>query len=222
MTTDTARTTPASSGSTGPSKPLTRRGELTRAKLLAAGREIFEEHGFLDARITDIAARARVAHGTFYTYFSSKDEIFREIALAIADELAAPLGDVILDPSSKATPAERISQAIRQHLERYRANARLMGVIEQVSRHDPVLEAARIERQSWGQSLVADSIARLQRHGLVDPRIDPEIAVLILGAMTERFPEMWLTQGRLDCSFDEAVEQLSLIYTNALGLTQPS
>ena len=202
------------------SKPLTLRGERTRANLLQAAKEIFEEQGFFDARITDIAARAQVAHGTFYTYFTSKEEIFRELALNIADELSAPLADVILAPGSKATPEERIREAMRRHLERYRAQAKIMGVIEQVSRTDPVLEAARAERQAWGQGLIADSVVRMQAHGLADRSLDPEIAVAILGSMSERYAELWLTQGRLDCNFDDGVEQLTRVYVNALGLSR--
>mgnify|MGYP006279197079 CR=1 FL=1 len=218
MTTQSAEHTPTRT----PSKPLTRRGERTRAKLLAAAKEIFEEQGFFDARITDIATRAGVAHGTFYTYFSSKEEIFRELALVIGDELAAPLSDVILATESKATPEERIREAMRRYLERYRDEAKIMGVIEQVSRTDAVLEAARTQRQDWDQSLVADSIVRMQAHGLSDAGLDPEITVLILGAMTERFSEMWLTQGRLDCNFEEGVDQLTRVYVNALGLRSTS
>ena len=72
-----------------------------------------------------------MAHGTFYTYFSSKQEIFREVALAVDEELGAPLGAIILDRTSTAR-RERIREAIRLYLERYRDEAKIMGVIEQV------------------------------------------------------------------------------------------
>jgi hypothetical protein len=65
---------------------------------------------------------------------------------------------------------------------------------------------------------IADSIRRLQRHGLADERLDPEIASAGLGAMTYRFPEMWFVQGLLDCDFEEGVEQLTRLFVNALGL----
>src|SRR5262245_32537914 len=59
---------------------LTPRGHRTRSKLLVAAREIFSRTGFFEVRITDITARAGVASGTFYTYFDSKEELFREVA----------------------------------------------------------------------------------------------------------------------------------------------
>ena len=40
--------------------------------------------------------------------------------------------------------------------------------------------------------------------------------------MTSRFPEMWLTEGQLDCSFEEGVEHLTLIFMNALQMADPA
>src|SRR5262245_37770114 len=109
-----------------PSGPRSRKGARTRARLLAAAKEIFEESGFLDARISDIAERAGLSHGSFYHYFESKEEIFREVAEAVEEQLSAPMGSVILDPASDAPPRERIREGIRLHLESYRRHARIM------------------------------------------------------------------------------------------------
>jgi AcrR family transcriptional regulator len=204
-----------------PSGPRSRKGVETRARLVSAAKEVFENDGFLDARISDIAERAGLSHGSFYHYFESKEEVFREVAAEVDQRLVAPLNDVILDASSHAPPYERILEAIRLHLESYRAEARIMGVIEQVWRFDEHIRAVRFERlQSYGEQ-VAGSIRRLQQHGLADPRLDPTIAAAALGSMTYRFPEMWFVQGLLDCDFDEGVEQLARLFVNALGLPAP-
>jgi AcrR family transcriptional regulator len=201
-----------------PNGPRSRKGARTRARLLAAAKEIFEEQGFLDARISDIAERAGLSHGSFYHYFESKEEIFREVAETVEERLSAPLGSVILDPDSDATPRQRIREAMRLHLESYRHEARIMGVIEQVSRYDEGVKAARGKRHRYYLELVEQSIRRLQRHGMVDSGLDPIIAATALGSMTNRFPEAWLVQGFLDCSFDDGVEQLTRVFVNALGL----
>ena len=200
-------------------QPRSKKATLTRARLLAAAKQVFEEDGLIDARISDITARAQVAQGTFYTYFSSKQKIFREVALNVDEELGAPLGTVILDRSSNAGPRERIREAIHLYLERYRQEARIMGVIEQVSRYDPVLGAARAQRRDEFRAIVAESISRLQERGLVDRRLDPTIAAAVLGSMTDRFPESWLSEGRLDCEFDVGVEHLTVMFMNALQMT---
>ena len=50
------------------------------------------------------------------------------------ERLREPLYSVILDSSSTAPPFDRIHEGIRRNLESYRDEARIMGVIEQVSR----------------------------------------------------------------------------------------
>ena len=52
-------------------------------------------------------------------------------------------------------------------------------------------------------------------------RLDPEVAAAVLGSMTERFPEMWLSEGHVSCGFDEGVEQLATIFLNALRIPTP-
>jgi AcrR family transcriptional regulator len=211
-------TAAAVEGGEKPNGPRSRKGALTRARLLDAAKEVFEESGFLDARISDISERAGLSHGSFYHYFDSKEEIFREVAAAVDDELSEPLSTVILAHSSTATPRERIREAMRRHFESYRDEARIMGVIEQVARYDEHVSAMRRARHEEQRAQVADSIRRLQRRGLVDSTLDPVIAAAALGAMTWRFAEMWLVEGVLECSYDEGIEQVTTLFVNALQL----
>jgi len=202
-----------------PSGPRSVKGTRTRVRLLEAAKEIFEEDGFLEGRISDIAERAGLSHGSFYHYFDSKEEIFREVAASVEDKLGEPLGLVILDPESRATPQDRLREALRRHLESYRREVRIIGVIEQMSRYDKQVNALRMERHARYTKQVAASIRSLQEHGLADPGLDPEFAAEALGAMTSRFPELWLVQGAIECSLDTAVDQLTRIFVNALGIS---
>ena len=209
---------PITNGGEKPSGPRSRKGVETRKRLVAAAKEIFERDGFLDARISDIAERAGLSHGSFYHDFESKEEVFREVALEVDERLTAPMYDVIFDRSFDASPYERLRTAIRMHLESYRDEARIMGVIEQVSRIDPEVSAARYERHLASNTDVTKAIVALQRQGLADRRIHPAVAAAALGSMTYRFPEMWLVQGLLECDFDTAVDQMTLLFVNALGM----
>jgi AcrR family transcriptional regulator len=209
---------PAAIANGKPNGPRSRKGAQTRARLLAAAKEIFEENGFLDARISDIAERAGLSHGSFYHYFDSKEEVFREVAEAVEDQLSAPMSSVILDPTSDASPLERIRLGMRLHMESYQREARIMGVIEQVSRYDEGVKAARAKRRRHSSNQVEEAIRQLQRHQLMDPVLDPVITAAVLGAMTSRFPEAWFVEGSVECSFDEGVEHLTRVFVNALGL----
>jgi AcrR family transcriptional regulator len=60
--------------------PLPRRVlETSRARLLRSGRQLFGERGFHDVNIHEIASAAGLSVGSFYSYFSGKEEFYAEI-----------------------------------------------------------------------------------------------------------------------------------------------
>jgi AcrR family transcriptional regulator len=189
--------------------------------LLDAAKAVFEDAGFLEARISDIADRAGLSHGSFYHYFESKEQIFREVADAQEALLTAPADDE--DDSATATAAayDRILRANRRYLERYRDNGRIMGVIEEVSRYDTYVNEARTRRQRHFAERAERSLRRLQKEGKADRDIDPEIAAVALGAMVARFAELWLVESWGPYQFDHAVDQLTRLWANAVGVEAP-
>ena len=125
---------------------------------------------------------------------------------------------VVFHPAPDTTAHDRLFAAIRAHLESYRDEARIMGVIEQVSRYDAHVNAARMGSQKHFAERSERAIRRLQKQGLADARVDPAIAADALGAMVARFAELWLVQGYREFDFESAAEQLTLLWGNALGL----
>ena len=196
-----------------------RKGAATRARILAAARLVFEETGFLDARITDIADRAGLSHGSFYHYFDSKEQIFREIAEAQEAMLTARPSD---DEEPPASEYERILRANKRYLARYRDNARIMGVIEEVSRYDAIVNDARTRRQKHFADRSEAAIKRLQKQGRADKSIDAEIAAVALGSMVARFAEIWLVDEWAAYDFDRAAEQVTRLWANAIGIEVPA
>jgi AcrR family transcriptional regulator len=201
----------------GPRSP---KGARTRSRLLQAAKEIFEENGFLEARISDIAERAGLSHGSFYHYFESKEEVFREVARDQEDQISSHcvVDSGLLDASTKTTMRERLAESNRSFLSDYRDEAGIMGVIEQVSRFDEQVRSARLAQQRVYTEQTVEAILHLQRQGLADPHLDPVIAASALAAMVSRFAEMWFVQGQLDCDFEDAVDQMTSLCMNALQL----
>jgi AcrR family transcriptional regulator len=161
-----------------------------------------------------------VSYGAFYHYFDSKEQIFREVAEAQEDRLTAPPDDETERRATNLSSQERIRRANRLYLERYRSEARLMRVIEEVSRYDAYVNHARMASMKHFVERSERSIRRLQAEGLADPRVNPALASDALGAMVARFAELWLTQGYRKYNFDEAVDQLSLLWAQAIGLKE--
>ena len=213
--------------------PVTDRGRRTRARLIAAARTVFEDCGFLDARITDIAETAGVAYGTFYTYFATKEDIFREVANSVQAELLQPRdgdgdgdgdagadGEVARAAAGDLTPAQKIEVANRRYLEAYQKNARIMAVLEQVATFsDELLEIRKQTRVAFVERS-ARSIARWQQQGLADPDVDAYYAASALGSMVDRFAYVWLVlEG--DFEFEKSVETLTRLWVQAIKLTDP-
>ncbi len=65
--------------------PRTERGRRTLRKLLDAAAVEFGERGFHEASVSSITRRAGVALGTFYTYFDSKDALFRALVADMSE-----------------------------------------------------------------------------------------------------------------------------------------
>ena len=124
--------------------PASARGTRTREALIRAAREVFERDGFLDARITDITAQAGVAAGSFYTYFTSKEDVFAAVIDDVNEEMLHPrLTPVATD---REDPVAVIEAANRAYLLAYRRNARLMALMEQVAQIDEDFRRLRLRR----------------------------------------------------------------------------
>ncbi len=200
-------------------EPRSAKGWRTRAKLVEGGKVVFARDGFLNARITDIAAEAGVSYGAFYHYFDTKEELFREIAETVEVRLLA-LDDLPRDDTHEHDPYERIHAANRSYLEAYRKEAKIMAVIVEVSRYDDQVRQVRDRRQEEFGERLAASVARLQRKGLADKDVDGHYAGMALGGMVATFADA-LFEGRWKYDFDTAVEQLSILWANALGVPRP-
>jgi AcrR family transcriptional regulator len=87
-----------------------RRKARTRANLLAAARHLFAARGIERATIAEIAEHADIAIGSFYNYFSTKDELLDAlIEQALSEQLRLLRGR----QAHVSDPAEKISIAHR-------------------------------------------------------------------------------------------------------------
>ncbi|WP_343344562.1 TetR/AcrR family transcriptional regulator [Sphingomicrobium sp. XHP0239] len=104
--------------------PRTRRGEATRARILDAARVEFGQTGFSDSSIVAITKRARVALGTFYTYFDSKEEVFAalvaDMSRRVADAVAPAIRDIEDGLDRERAALEAFLSFASEHAEVYR------------------------------------------------------------------------------------------------------
>lgn len=193
--------------------PSTARGLRTRAALVTAARTVFERDGFLGSRLTDITAEAKCSAGTFYTYFSSKEEVFAAVLEAAQDDMLHPGMAHVADEDD---PVAVIEASNRAYLVAYLRNAKLMALMRQVATIDANFEALRRHRSEKFVERNARHISELQARGLADPTLDPLLTSYALSGMVSRMAMEVLVIGKRD--LEDIVEILTKLWVNALKL----
>ena len=104
--------------------PRTERGRRTRRALLDAAAVEFAESGFHLASISAITRRAGAALGSFYTYFDSKDAIFRalvsDMSEQVRDHVAPAIRAAADGVDGERAGLESFLTFVREHKEIYR------------------------------------------------------------------------------------------------------
>ena len=108
-------------------RELRAQGRQTLRNLLEAGLAEFDERGFQAVRVDDIVRRAQTSHGTFYLYFSNKEDLLYALVTE-AGEVVASL-DARLGPVG---PGDEGWRELRAWMEEFSAAWR---------RYAPVLRA---------------------------------------------------------------------------------
>src|SRR5215469_7790186 len=89
---------PPVTGEPASRRALRTQGRKTMRKLLDAAMVVFAKRGYHAARVDDIVKVARTSHGTFYLYFSNKEDLLRA--------LVAEAGDVVASLDARLGPVD--------------------------------------------------------------------------------------------------------------------
>ena len=198
-------------------QPITERGRRTRDNLLAAGRTVFEQRGYANTRMSDIATAAGVSHGTVYTWFDDKEALLRALVDDIVTEVFAALaiGDEVPEPE------RRMLEANRRYLVAYRRHGRMLEVVEEAAATDARYRDALAGVRRDHVARVTHDIERLQKAGVAERDVDPAVAAGALCAMVEGFGRHWYGRGEQAVSTHDdetAVETLTRLWARGLGI----
>jgi AcrR family transcriptional regulator len=175
------------------------RSEATRTRLLRAARTVFEKRGYGAASVADIVNASGLARGTFYVHFKSKREIFIAVVHAVrADLLAGQMRPM----EGTGTVRDTIRFAIEHYLKAYKASARMINLIEEISISDRIVKSAWLETRDALQANTVHSLERLRERGFADFEGDARIMAIIVGGMVERMGSIRYVLGY---SFDDDV-----------------
>ncbi len=114
--------------------PRTERGRKTLRKLLDAAAIEFGTRGFYESSIAEITRRAGTALGSFYTYFDSKDAIFRALVQDMSGQVGRHAGAALKDVTG-ALPREEA--ALASFLEFARIHKEVYRIVDEAEFVDP-------------------------------------------------------------------------------------
>lgn len=108
-----------------PRAPRTERGRRTQRAILDAAAAEFGEKGFHESSIVSITIRAGVALGSFYTYFASKEALFKALVTDMSERVRDCVAPVLAAHPRGGIEAEGAALAAflefaRSHKEIYR------------------------------------------------------------------------------------------------------
>lgn len=114
--------------------PRTDRGRRTLRAILDAAALEFGDRGFHETSIVSITARAGVALGSFYTYFDSKDAVFRALVHDMSAQVAR-IGSTAIQGASDALSGERA--VLTSFIAFARTHKELYRIIDETEFVDP-------------------------------------------------------------------------------------
>ena len=173
-----------------PGEPASKRalrtqGRKTMRKLLDAAMVVFARRGYHAARVDDIVKVARTSHGTFYLYFSNKEDLLRAL-VAEAGEVVMALDSAL---GTVGPGAEGWSE-LREWMERFS---------DAWQRYAPVLRAwtdlvtsdtELTEQAHVAAGGVASALAQRIAESGPPAGIDPNAAAEAVVAMVDRFHQL--------------------------------
>lgn len=174
------------------------KGERTRARLVAAAEEVFGEGTYDEASIVEITRRAGVSQGTFYLYFPSKLDVFREVVRDLGHQLRTQIAIAVESAPTRADVERRGFRAFFAFVE---AHPELYRIIRQAEFVDRESFQAHYRKLAEGYT---EGLAAAMASGEVR-RIDPEVLAYCLMGIGEILGMRWILWDRSPSKMPPAV-----------------
>jgi len=194
-------------------RELRAQGRETVRKLLEAGTIEFEERGFNGVRVDDVVRRAGISHGTFYLYFSNKEDLFRALLRDALQDMEIVAGDFPVVTSDE-TGLTVLRQWVRKFFAAYEAHSTVLRTLSSANAPGEMFaDGLRLffsitEAMTTGMTAAAAAAGRHQEHA--------ELTAFACLMMLERVSFVITTEVQLPA--DEMSDRIADIMFAAFGL----
>lgn len=156
-----------------------------RELLLDAAERAFCRLGYARTTMASLAAEAQITRPTVYSYFPSKDDVFRALADRVRREFLS-----IQERASSPSPMQTIMNSLVAYLEAMTRHREMLTIIAHEALTDPTMAALRSEIFDRVNGRNSRYVRRLAAEGIAKPVVDPEVIGEALSGITLRFAEL--------------------------------
>ena len=122
----------------------------TRARIAAAARDLFVEHGWAGTRVRDVASSAGVAEPTVYAAYGSKAGL--ALALVDAADMSADASQTAAELKAAAgDPARELAALVGFDRRLFERGGDIIALLHDAGRSEPALQSAYEEGRSRGE-----------------------------------------------------------------------
>jgi AcrR family transcriptional regulator len=190
-------------------------GLRTADRLLIAAIAEFDEQGYVAASVDGIVKRARVAHGTFYRYFGSKEQLFRALAQNALSDMEA-LGRRFPAVTACGAGRRRLREWVALFCETYAAHSAVLRNLSQAEVVGPELSAqglrplfAIAEAMAAGMTSANPAQPESSRPGSAQPASDhAELTAISCLMMLERVNYLTSVQVKLTADVSDRLAEI--------------
>lgn len=190
----------------------------TRRSILDAARDLVSEGGFAAAQVTEVARRAGVATGTIYRYFSSKEELCRQIFREVSSQEMGLLATI----ASGDEPARtRLVKVLRTFAGRAVKGRRLAYALLA----EPV-DANLAEERAFFRRTHAEIFSRILEDGIEAGELPPINAKIAAACIAGAIPTALIgplapQSHELDKDPERIVDEIVAFCLAGVGVAQP-
>jgi AcrR family transcriptional regulator len=201
-------------GTPAQDRELRAQGRETVRKLLEAGMVEFEDRGFHGVRVDDVVRRAGISHGTFYLYFSNKEDLFKALLKDALHDMEIVAGDFPV-VTADDTGLSVLRKWVRMFFKAYAVHATVIRILSQADLvpEEVFGDGLRLffsiaEAMTTGMTAAAEKAGRHQEHA--------ELTAVACLMMLERVNYLISAEVRLP--EDEMADRIADIMYAAFGL----
>ena len=176
-----------------------------REAILNAAIEVFAQKGFHHARVSDVARAAKVADGTIYLYFKSKDDLLISLFEEKMQQIVESFREAVC---CEELARDRLKRFVELHLNMTADHPTLAEVLTvELRQSAKFMREYKAPQFAAYLNLLGEVITYGQERGEIDQAVDPSVARRIIFGALDELSLYWVSAKRPAAGAGPHVEQ---------------